>query len=205
MDRDRITRTGARAPGVERQSPLARWCSSAQRAPAQYGVYNEASGEHEGRGQTGRRDCSAPHGKAPSDMPALKPYWGKPAVRNFRGGGGNVGIIRSPLPRHHLTRPTHIGPESCGAAREGGVEALTGDGAGRVFSRVRNSLRDADAVGESGRPHPVRRYRKVRRDPARSETSCTYQNTSHGNREIPRSPQTEYVGGRIGKSKDTRR
>src|SRR5215467_40233 len=33
-------------------------------------------------------------GKTPSDRPALKPYWGKPAVRNFRGGNGNVGIIR---------------------------------------------------------------------------------------------------------------
>ena len=36
-------------------------------------------------------------GKAPSDRPALKPYRGKPAVRNFRGGDGNVGIIRSPI------------------------------------------------------------------------------------------------------------
>jgi hypothetical protein len=36
-------------------------------------------------------------GKAPSDKPALKPYRGKPAVRNFRGGDGNVGIIRSPV------------------------------------------------------------------------------------------------------------
>jgi hypothetical protein len=36
-------------------------------------------------------------GKASSDSPALKPYWGKPAVRNFRGGDGNVGIIRSPV------------------------------------------------------------------------------------------------------------
>ena len=35
--------------------------------------------------------------KVPSDMPALEPYWGKPTVRNFRGGDGNVGIIRSPL------------------------------------------------------------------------------------------------------------
>src|SRR3989454_5591395 len=43
---------------------------------------------------------------------------------------------------------THIGPESCGAAREGGVEALTRERAGRVFSRVRQSLRDADAVTE---------------------------------------------------------
>ena len=36
-------------------------------------------------------------GKASSEIPALKPYWGKPAVRNFRGGNGNVGIIRSPV------------------------------------------------------------------------------------------------------------
>jgi hypothetical protein len=52
---------------------------------------------------------------------------------------------------------THIGPESCGAARKGGVEALTGERAGRVLSRVRQRLRDADAVGESGRPHRVHR------------------------------------------------
>src|ERR1700751_5540878 len=100
---------------------------------------------------------------------------------------------------------THIGPESCGAAREGGVEALTRGRAGRVFSRVRSSLRDADAVRRSGRPHPRHRYREVLRDPARSQTPCTYGNTSHGNREVPCSPQTEYVWGRIGKSKDARR
>src|SRR5438477_8356193 len=99
---------------------------------------------------------------------------------------------------------THIGPESCGAAREGGVEALTRERAGRVFSRVRTSLRDADAVRRCGRPHRVHRYREVCLSPARSETPCTYGSTSHGNREIPRSPQTEYVWGRIGKSNDTR-
>jgi hypothetical protein len=32
-----------------------------------------------------------------SDKLALKPYWGKPAVRDFRGDDGNVGIIRSPV------------------------------------------------------------------------------------------------------------
>ena len=36
-------------------------------------------------------------GKARPDRLALKPYWGKPAVRNFREGDGNVGIIRSPV------------------------------------------------------------------------------------------------------------
>src|SRR5260370_8481249 len=95
---------------------------------------------------------------------------------------------------------THIGPESCGAAREGGVEALTRERAGRVFSRVSQSLRDADAVGESGRPHPVHRYREVCQSPARSQTPCTYGSTSNGNREIPGSPRTAVALARIGKS-----
>ena len=100
---------------------------------------------------------------------------------------------------------THIGPESCGAARKGSVEALTGERAGRVFSRVRIFLRDADAVRRSGRPHPVHRYREVQGSPARSETPCTYVDTSRGNREIPSPPRAAVASGRIGKSKDTRR
>jgi hypothetical protein len=62
---------------------------------------------------------------------------------------------------------THTGPESCVAVREDGREALTGEGAGRVFSRESPSLRDADAVEVSGRPHPRRRYRKTPWSPAR--------------------------------------
>ena len=100
---------------------------------------------------------------------------------------------------------THIGPESCGAAREGGVEALTRECAGRVYSRVRQLLRDVDAVGASGRPHLVHRYRKVPQSPARSKTPSTYASTSRGNREIPSSPKTTVALGRIGKSKDVRR
>ena len=100
---------------------------------------------------------------------------------------------------------THIGPESCGAARKGGVEALTGERAGRVFRRVRQLFRDADAVGESGRPHPVHRYREVQRSLARSETPSTYGSTSRGNREIPSPPKAAVAVGRVGKSKDVRR
>ncbi len=100
---------------------------------------------------------------------------------------------------------THIGPESCGAAREGGVEALTGERAGRVYSRVRDFLRDADAVRRSGRQHPGRRYREAPGSPARSETPCTYVDTSRGNREIPSPPRAAGALGRIGKSKDARR
>jgi len=100
---------------------------------------------------------------------------------------------------------THIGPESCGAAREGGVEALIGERAGRVFSRVRQTLRDADAVRRCGRPHLVHRYREGCQSPARSETPCTYADTSRGNREIPSPPKAAVAVGRIGKSKDVRR
>jgi hypothetical protein len=99
----------------------------------------------------------------------------------------------------------HTGPESCGAAREGGCEALTGEGAGRVFSRERKFLRDADAVGESGRQDRKRRYSKAHSSPARSQTPSTYRNTSHGNREVPRLPRAEDALGRIGKSEDVRR
>ena len=106
---------------------------------------------------------------------------------------------------HESGIATHIGPESCGAAREGGVEALTGERAGRVFSRERHSLRDADAVGVCGRLHRVHRYREVYQSPARSETPCTYADTSRGNREIPSPPRAAVALGRIGKSKDARR
>ena len=99
---------------------------------------------------------------------------------------------------------THIGPESCGAARKGSDEALTGECMGRVYS-LRSLLRDADAVRRSGRPYPVHRYREVPQSPARSETPCTYRSTSYGNREIPCPPGAVSDSGRVGKSKDTRR
>ena len=100
---------------------------------------------------------------------------------------------------------THDGPESCGAPRKGSSEALRGERAGRVFSRESHKLRDADAVGESGRQHRTHRHREMRSGPARSETPSTYGNTSHENREILCSPTADGAVGRVGKSKDTRR
>src|SRR5947208_11215633 len=53
-------------------------------------------------------------GKAPSEMSALQPYRGKPAVRNDRGDRGNVGIIEArSAPRSYPT----IG--LCGRLRRG--------------------------------------------------------------------------------------
>jgi hypothetical protein len=106
----------------------------------------------------------------------------------------------------------HNGPESCGAAREDGVEALIGGRTGRVLSREihdllhkQQALRDADAVEVRGRQYRVHRHREVYRDPARSKTPCMYASTLYGNREIPRLSAEERAADRVGKSKDVRR
>src|SRR5215467_5547583 len=106
----------------------------------------------------------------------------------------------------------HNGPESCGVAREGGVEALTGGRTGRVLSREihallrkRQVLRDADAVENVRRQYRAHRHREVGSDPARSKTPCMYASTLFGNREIPRLSAGERTADRIGKSKDVRR
>ena len=62
-------------------------------------------------------------GKAASELPALKPYRGKPAVRNFRGGDGNVGIIRSPVRAIALPDNRH-GVEDERASRERSSDPL---------------------------------------------------------------------------------
>jgi hypothetical protein len=100
---------------------------------------------------------------------------------------------------------THSGPESCGVSREGFVEALTGVRAGRVFSRVRSKVRDADAVVRAEGTTVTHRYREIRWGPAQSQTPCTYGNASHENREVLGLPAADGVTGRVGKSKDARR
>jgi hypothetical protein len=100
---------------------------------------------------------------------------------------------------------THIDPESCGVARKGDAEALTGARAGRVLSRESSFLRSADAVGSCGRQNRRHRYREMLSGSARSETPCTYGNTMRGNREIPWLPMADGARGRVGKSKDVRR
>ena len=98
----------------------------------------------------------------------------------------------------------HNGPESCGGARKGKAEALTGERAGRVLSREINLQRDADPVGERGRRKPAWRTGKARRYPARSETPGMHGSNLRENREILRPPRKARLG-RIEKSKDVRR
>ena len=82
----------------------------------------------------------------------------------------------------------HNGPESCGGARKGEAEALTGERAGRVLSREMNLERDADPVGERGRSQPLSRNGKAKRYPARSETPGMHGSNLRENREILRPP-----------------
>ena len=63
---------------------------------------------------------------------------------------------------------SHTDPESCAVLHKGGCEALTGACAGEPLSRVIGYVRGADAVTMSGRLHPMPRYGKRHRDPARS-------------------------------------
>ena len=94
---------------------------------------------------------------------------------------------------------THSGPESCEAARKGSVEALTGVRAGRVLSR------ESEGILRDAVPLSTLRYREMPPGPARSQTPCTYGNTSHENREALGSPAADGAAGRVGKSKDVRR
>ena len=98
----------------------------------------------------------------------------------------------------------HDGPESCTGARKGAGEALTGERAGRVLSREIINVRDADPVGERGRPQPMFRIGEEHRYPARSETPGMHGSNLRENREILRPPKPARLG-RIEKSKDVRR
>jgi hypothetical protein len=99
----------------------------------------------------------------------------------------------------------HSGPESCGSAREGTVEALTGVRAGRVFSRENKHSpgcrrRTTKRKATSGAP-PSQGATEPRavRDPVHVR--------KHLARE-PGDPMFARIGGdtgRVGKSKDKRR
>jgi hypothetical protein len=98
----------------------------------------------------------------------------------------------------------HNGPESCVEWRDSLGEALTGVRAGRVLSRERNSVRDADPLMRWGKQQPASRIGKGRWYPARSETPGMHGNNLRENREILQPPKLARLG-RIEKSKDVRR
>ena len=100
----------------------------------------------------------------------------------------------------------HTDPESCGAARKSGDEALTGETCGpgiqprKTTSSGRRRCRSRRKA-TSDAPDIARRYLS----PARSQTPSTHGKHSHGNREILSFlAQRKDALGRIGKSQDVR-
>ena len=79
---------------------------------------------------------------------------------------------------------SHVGSESCVAAREGVDEALTGESAGWVLSSEILNVRDADAVMSRGRQHRSIRQREDRPGPAESQTPGTHRSISRARRSL---------------------
>src|SRR5947199_2797337 len=141
MDRDNRTRTGAKDPwGRAAPMPLAQRLAEARPGPDtepdQHVVGKRAKGRCKPRAEAGMPGAgltAEAFGKARSDRLALKPYRGKPAVRNFREGDGDVGIMRSPLRAIALPDRAPCGgparraphPEMAAGRRAGGGEANT--------------------------------------------------------------------------------
>jgi len=81
---------------------------------------------------------------------------------------------------------SHIGPESCGPVREGRVEALTGERAGRPLSRDSQKQRGADVVGLHGRQYGRVRYSERSSGPRVVVDPGMHGSSLLGNREISR-------------------
>src|SRR5712691_11896458 len=105
MEGDNRTRSGAKDPWGRAATAA---CTAARRSIGRVGLRAHAAVAARGRakGREQQRGTERMSGvdfnswllwQALSERLALKPYWGKPAVRNFRGGDGDIGIIRSPV------------------------------------------------------------------------------------------------------------
>lgn len=92
----------------------------------------------------------------------------------------------------------HSGPEPCEGDREVALEALD-RGICRRGIELRNlAFREADGVGQSGRPQRGVRQREHAAFPAESQTPGMQRNSMRENREAPSSPRAERrrAGGR---------
>ena len=86
---------------------------------------------------------------------------------------------------HSEDLASHAGPESCEGVREGALEALTGEPAGRAIEpRNQVIFREADLLMVRGRQHRVRRQGKAYSAPARSKNQGMWGRFSRGSREI---------------------
>ena len=95
---------------------------------------------------------------------------------------------------------SHGGPESCGATRESGVEALTGVRAGWVLSREIQYRAPTPFAGAEGNTNR-RANREHLVGPARSKTPCMHGTSTCENREILERPTAgDGAAGGLGKA-----
>lgn len=102
--------------------------------------------------------------------------------------------------RHRKGIANHSGPESCGSAREGATEALTGESAGQPLSReIRQSgaptlLSEAEGhIGEGATREPST-------SPTRSKTLSMRRSSPNRNCEISPAPAAQLAAGGSGKA-----
>ena len=95
---------------------------------------------------------------------------------------------------HSEDLASYAGPESCECVREGALEALTGEPAGRAIEpRNQVIFREADLLMVRGRQHRACRQGKALPAPARSKNHGMWRSFSHGNREISESARRNGV------------
>ena len=79
---------------------------------------------------------------------------------------------------------SHFDPESCGGAREGTAEALTGGNASRVLSPEKHNVQGASAVKVSEGQHRVERIGELDRTLRGRRPRARIRSLPCGNREI---------------------
>src|SRR5437879_1479972 len=144
MDRDNRTRTGAKDPwGRAATPPLAQRLAEARPGPdtepGQYVVGKRAKGRCKLRADAGMPGVGLTAeacGKARPERLALKPYRGKPAVRNFREGDGDGGIMRSPLRAIALPDPVYAYPQGSCSGKDAFDQRNSVNRAGNVTTAV---------------------------------------------------------------------
>jgi RNA-directed DNA polymerase len=96
----------------------------------------------------------------------------------------------------------HPDPESCGGAREGAIEALTGESAGQPLSREIKQSGAPTLLSEAEGHTDEGATREPSKGPARSQTLSMHGNSLHGNWDISSVPAEKLAAGRSGKVND---
>ncbi len=102
--------------------------------------------------------------------------------------------------RHRKGLANHLGPESCGGAREGVVEALTGESAGQPLSREIRQSGAPTLLSEAEGHIGGGATREPSTSPTRSKTLSMRRSSPNRNCEISSVPAVKLAAGGLGKA-----